>query len=72
MEKFLHIYIYILEIRLEFIENVKNCFLSLEFIEHRRYITIGTIIFVVNSCVNTKYTYRLLVVSMFIEIKTQI
>ena len=69
MEKALHIYIYILEIRLWFIEKVKNFFLSLEFIEQRRYITIGTIIFVMNSCVNIKYTYRLLVVSMFIEIK---
>ena len=72
MKKCLHIYIYILEIRLGFIEKVKNYFLSLEFIEQRRYITIGLIIFVINSCVNTKYTYRLLVVSMFIEIKTHI
>ena len=70
MEKSLHIYIYILEIRLGFIEKAKNYFfLSLEFIEQRIYITIGTITFVINSCVNIKYTYRLLVVSMFIEIK---
>ena len=60
MEKSLHKYIYILEIRLGFIEKVKkNYFLSLESIEHRRYITIGTIIFVINSCVNTKCTYGL-------------
>ena len=70
MEKSLHIYIYILEIRLEFIEKIKKLsFLFLEFIEQRRYITIGTIIFVINSCVNIKYTYGLLVVSVFIEIK---
>ena len=69
MEKSLHIYIYILEIRLGFIGKVKNYFLFLEFIEQRRYITIGTIIFVINSCVNITYTYRLLVVSVFIEIK---
>ena len=70
MEKSLHKYIYILEIRLGFIEKVKKYFfLFLEFIEQRRYITIGTIIFVINSCVNIKYTYRLLVVSVFIEIK---
>ena len=72
MKKSLHIYIYILVIRLGFIEKVKNYFLSLDFIEQRRYITIGTIILVINSCVKTKYTYRLLVVNMFIEIKTQI
>ena len=70
MEKSLHIYIYILEIRFGFIEKVKNYFfLFLEFIEQRRYITIGTNIFVINSCVSIKYTYRLLIVSMFIGIK---
>ena len=74
MEKSLHIYIYTLEIRLGFIGKVKNSFVFLKFIEQKRYIkrkdiTIGTIIFVINGCANIKYTYRLLVMSVLIEIK---
>ena len=42
MEKSLHIYIYILEIRLGFIGKVKKYFVFLEFIEQKRYITIDT------------------------------
>ena len=66
MEKSLHIYIYILEIRLVFIRKVNIIFVFLKFIEQKRYITIGTIIFVINGCANIKYNYRLLIVSIFI------
>ena len=70
MEKSLHIYIYIIRNWVSVYKKSKKIiFVFLKFIEQKRYITIGTIIFVIHGCANIKYNYRLLVMSVFIERK---